>query len=286
MKKLITITMTMMLAASITKAQTTITGWSFPTGTATDANPDQGLPANSAMLITTQGGTSAIDFSKNGATSKSAQATGWDGGTNLKYWQIEVNTSGYQNLKLSSKQTSGGQFPGPRDWKVQYKIGTPDIWADIPNSNVVTANDWLSGVLTDINIPSVCENQSSVFFRWIMTSDTSVATPALVATSGTTKIDDIFITGTPVTGIDEDNNIFSFSVFPIPCYDILSVKMPGSSNGYTYEIYNTECRLTNKGVISGEDKTPGINVSGLKRGVYFIRLSNSNFSSVKRIIVE
>ena len=109
--KTIPIIAILILSAFTLKAQDTLAGWTFPTGTNADANPDHGIPANAAMTISVHGGTSAADFSKNGLTTYSAHATGWNNGANLKYWQIEVNTTGYGSLKLSSIQTSGGSYP-------------------------------------------------------------------------------------------------------------------------------------------------------------------------------
>ena len=171
MKRTITLLAIFVLATYFVKAQDTIAAWTFPTGTSADLKPDIGIPQDTAMMITSVG-TSAINY-KNGLTSFAAQATGWDNGANTKYWQVEINTKTYQNLKLSSMQQSGGSYPGPRDYKVQYKLGKVGTWTDIPGTAIVTANNWTSSALSNVDIPVACNNQDSVYLRWLVTNPAS-----------------------------------------------------------------------------------------------------------------
>ena len=260
-------------------AQDTLVGWTFPTGTATDVNPDHHNTANASMAISCLGGTSAIDFTKNGLTTKSAQTTGWDGGANLKYWQIEVNTTNNSDLKLYSKQTAGGANPGPRDWKAQYKLGTGGSWTDITGTTLVNANNWTSAVISNVALPSACNNQPSVFVRWLMTSDTSIAPPALVLASGTTKIDDIFVLGSFSTLVDELKGL-PFSVFPNPSsgFFIINSDVPLAD----VSIFN----LQGKQVFSLDRPVinQSIDISEMENGIYFVRyreLEGTNYLTKK-----
>ncbi len=125
----------------------------------------------------------------------------WDNGAGIKYWHIEVNTLGYENLKLSSKQRSSST--GPRDFKVQYSLNNLN-WFDVPGSNITATEDldnW-TGVLDNILLPSICENKPTVYLRWIMTSNIceragtgSYPPDEAVQTGGTNRIDDIVILG-------------------------------------------------------------------------------------------
>lgn len=205
-----------LLTAFSMQSQVLLAKWTFPTGNPTDSLPDGGVPANLSMSIHTEGGTSAIDFSKNGATTKAAQATGWDNGALLKCWVIRLNTSGFKNLRLSSKMQTGGNNPGPRDYSVQYRVGSAGTWTDIPNSTLVTANNWTSAVLDSIDIPEACNNQTSVYLRWIMTTNTNSAGGSVEAT-GINKIDDIYLTGKLVsTAVDERAGVATFTISPNP----------------------------------------------------------------------
>jgi hypothetical protein len=204
------------LAWTSIQGQVLLAKWTFPTGTATDSLADGGISANLTMAIRTEGGTSAIDFSKNGFTTKSAQATGWNDGAMTKSWVVTLQTTGYKTLKLSSKQQSGGNNPGPRDYKVQYKLQYSSEWSDVPNSVMVTANDWTTASLDSIALPDSCANRSLIFLRWIMTTNTNSAENPVIA-AGINKIDDIYITGKEIsTGMQKTDGMVATHIWPNP----------------------------------------------------------------------
>jgi hypothetical protein len=174
-------------------AQLIIAGWNFP-NTSADAVVDVAEPLNAGRTV--QGvGVSNITFSNTGSQGppdKCIWANGWDGGNGTKYWVIEIATTGFHNLELSSKQRSSNT--GPRNFKAQYRIGAMGTWTDIPSATVTTANDFTftAGVLESVPLPVACEDQPSLFIRWIMTSNTSV-NDGTVASEGSSRIDDIYI---------------------------------------------------------------------------------------------
>ena len=276
MKKTITLLTLLVFTTFFVKAQDTIAAWTFPTGTSTDLNPNIFITQNSAMTLTSVG-TSAINY-KNGLTTYAAQATGWDNGANTKYWQIKINTKNYQNLMLSSMQQSGGTYPGPRDYKVQYEIGYAGTWTDIPGTTIVTANNWTSSALSNIDIPLACNNQDTVYLRWIVTSDTSSNPPALVASNGTTKIDNIIITGIKSsTNINEvQPEIFSF--YPNTASTTLYTNCAIKSN---YEIVSIDGKTLKTGILSRM-----IDVSDLRKGIYLFEIKNEKGVFIKKLIIQ
>lgn len=170
--------------------QVTLAEWNFP------SDPDDNLvdvstPANNTKILSAIGPTGVVDYGSAGASTECALVNGWTSGNSTKYWEVEINTIGYNSLTISSAQRSSNT--GPRDFKIQYKIGT-GTWIDISGGGITVANDFTSGVLSSLVVPSTCDNQNSVFFRWIMTSNTSV-TNGTVAGAGTSRIDDILIQG-------------------------------------------------------------------------------------------
>ena len=175
----------------IAPISTDIAYWDFPNNP-DDATADGGSAANLSATITTEGGVNAPTFDVAGATTEAATATGWDGGMGTKYWQVIVNTQNYFDLTVSSKQRSSNT--GPRDFKLQYKIGAGGTWTDVSGATVTVANDFTSGVLSNVALPAECDNQSSVYLRWIMTSNTSVNN-STVTNAGTSRMDDLFVTG-------------------------------------------------------------------------------------------
>jgi hypothetical protein len=190
MKKILFIAL--LFVAGFTFGQSdTIVKWTFPNNP-DDSLMDGGLPFNSNSIISTQGGTSAITYASTGVTTYCARATSWNNGTDIKYWQVFFATTNHSGLKLSSKQRSSDT--GPRDFKVQYRLSALDAWTDVPSASVLDSNDWTHGVLTDIDLPTACDNQDSVFLCWVMTSGVS-ADGTTVAAGGSSRIDNIIITG-------------------------------------------------------------------------------------------
>ncbi|MBN2682879.1 MAG: PKD domain-containing protein, partial [Bacteroidales bacterium] len=128
---------------TVTVAPIDIVNWNFP-GNPDDAVSDGGIPVNNGTrTLSTVGGTAAPVYNIAGATTRAASATGWDAGANTKYWMVSFETTGYQMLKLSSKQT-GNNNRSPRDFKVQYSIDG-SAWTDVPGATVTCAtNNWNS----------------------------------------------------------------------------------------------------------------------------------------------
>lgn len=118
----------------------------------------------------------------------------WTDGMDTKYWRIKINTFGLENLRVSSRQRSSST--GPRDFKLQYSISgrLPLVWVDVPGATITVADNFTTGVLTDIPLPVETENNYVLYLRWIMTSNISVSGGAIGGT-GTSRIDDIVIEG-------------------------------------------------------------------------------------------
>jgi hypothetical protein len=272
MKRLLLIAISTLCLTTFSHSQTLLAKWTFPTGTNTDSLADGGISANLTKGIHTEGGTSAIDFSKNGASTKAAQATGWDNGANAKCWVVQVTTSGFDQLTISSKQQSGGNNPGPRDWKVQYRIGLTGAWTDIPSTTLTVLNDWTTGILASVILPDACKNQDAVFFRWIMTSNTG-SDGGTVAASGIDKIDDIYFYGMPMTGIEKRSVQPVVSIFPNPATDRLEVSSVSS-------IQRIEIFTGNGSLVLSKEVTMQKNfvlpVSGLCSGNYVVNVWSDN----------
>lgn len=266
MKRQITILMMMLFSISMF-AQEILVEWNFP-DESVDAYADGGIDQNLDKEISTVGGTSALDY-KNGATTKAAQASGWENGAETKYWQITFSTEVYGDIRLSSKITSGGNDPGPRDFRVDYKIGETGEWFEVENSAFMTANDWETGVLENLPLPETCNNQSMVFLRWIMTSDTSTA-GVLVESNGKLKIDDIMLTGTDISSV-EDETMLSISVYPNPFSQSITIK--NSDKTMSCRIFDMSGSI----VFEGEaNEASRINLQDLNSGIYTLQLFSTN----------
>ncbi|MFH1545847.1 MAG: hypothetical protein ABIE14_00530, partial [Patescibacteria group bacterium] len=183
------------LPVAMANDTTTIVEWNFPDDSA-DAIADVGIEGNLTKTISTNA-TGALAFNGEcSATTNAAVVTGWDGGSGARYWQIEFTTAGYSDLTLSSKQL--GSNAGPKDFKVRYKIGAGGIWTDvaIPSGKIDVNNSWSidgTGSLSNVSLPAACDNKSSVYLQWIMTSNEAVGANSALGSGGTNRIDDIVI---------------------------------------------------------------------------------------------
>ncbi len=192
LKCIIFTAMILLLQLTSAQAQDTVVAWNFP------LNPDNsiadgGTASNLTKNIVIRGGTSAVDFANTGFSTNAANATTWDNGSGIKYWMISCVTTGYTTLNISSKQRSSNI--GPRDFKLQYTTDTSGTWTDVPSGSISVLNNWTSGFVNNLALPVGCTNQAILYIRWIMTSNLNV-TGGAITSGGTSKIDDILITGT------------------------------------------------------------------------------------------
>ena len=173
-----------------------LVGWTFPVSGAT-LTADVVNANNSGKTISVSNGSIVSSGGASGAvTDFSASTTAWTVAN--KYWEISVNTTGYKNIKVSSQQIASNT--GPRDFKIQYKIGVGGTYADVTGGTVLVANNWTSGVVNNLALPEACDNQALVYLRWIPTSTTSVNL-GTVAAGGTSRIDNLYIKGSLRTNL-------------------------------------------------------------------------------------
>jgi hypothetical protein len=226
--------------------QDTIVAWTFPTGNLTDSVADAGLPGNLANTIRAEGGAGPLEMTTGGVT-HAIQAANWDNGQDAKFWSIKFKAEGYENLVLYSVQKSDATDFGPQDWKVQYKLGGSGTWTDITGGIVTCDNTWGGAVVTALPIPVTGQGSTSIFVRWIMTSNTATDGNAVLAT-GKSAIDQIVVFGTPETPIvmgdtivgwdfSDDSDIEFNANLGLPSnygYDIRAEDTTGTTRTLTY----------------------------------------------------
>ncbi|MBI9034290.1 MAG: T9SS type A sorting domain-containing protein [Bacteroidales bacterium] len=118
----------------------------------------------------------------------------WDNFTSKKYWHISVAANDYTNISISSDQRSTDAIPGPEFFKIQYKLESQE-WKDLENSALSLANDWETGVTTELSLPEDCNNYpGEIKIRWITTADT-VSNGEFVDAEGISFIKNIIIKG-------------------------------------------------------------------------------------------
>ncbi|OQA02105.1 MAG: hypothetical protein BWY70_00133 [Bacteroidetes bacterium ADurb.Bin408] len=276
-----------MACSTVSAQQDTLEAWIFPDGSA-DSLVDVAISLNASRFISCEYGTAGpalvIDYTTNGSLGspdKSAKVVGLENGADSVYWLIKFKSTGYQNLKLYSKQSSGGTNPGPKTFKVQYKLPGTSTWVDLPNGTVTCANDWTTGVLNGVDLPAACENQgSNVSIRWIQTTNLDINDAPVLAT-GISKIDDIVITGEIISGINETNGN-DLNIYPNPNTGNFSIETGDNVN--QIKIYNLigQCVYENNQVVKEL-----IYFRSFEKGVYFINMYNENaLISTSKLIVK
>ena len=257
-----------------------VVAWNFPNNP-DDAVADGGIAANAAKTITVGGGANGLNFaapaSQTGGTTYSANAVNWQAGSGTKYWEVEFTTAGHYNNRVSSKQR--GSNTAPRDFKLQYKIGAGGTYADVPGAtNILVANNYTSGVLSNVALPSACDNQASVYLRWIMTSDTGVNGSGLPS-GGSANIDDILVEGQPnafVPGYENLNvgNVLSYNVNTnltantTYYYRVRAVSGGTSANSNTISVTTDPVSVTWDGDVWSNVQGPDGDIDAIIAGVY------------------
>jgi|GEM_PF-6081620 len=140
-----------------------------------------------------------------------AASQGWDNAnTEEKYWIATFSTEGASNLKLTSKQK--GSNTGPKDFKIQYKVGNGN-WTDLENGNIVVANDnYISGIKENIDLPTAMNNQESVSLRWLCTSTANIRGDGTVANGGVNRLDISVIADGSGPSLSNDATLSSLKV--------------------------------------------------------------------------
>jgi len=259
----------------------TIIGFNFADSTDHEFNADYGLPGNLTFNIQAEDTsfTDRIITYTNGATNFAATASEWNDGADVKFWSIKFKADGYKDMKVWSKQRSGGATPGPKYWKLQCRLSGGD-WEDVPGGNITVANDWTKGVVDSLPLPATLDNPgtTSIYVRWIMTSNKSTAIDSAdVLSSGISKIDDIVVTG-KLSGVGISNVIYenNVSIYPNPCNDVLHIE---STEGLVKtEIYNVMgARIYSS---NSRSENLNINVKNFDSGLYVVVMHFQNESKI------
>lgn len=203
-------------------SQVTLASWDFQNSTKissiTDyatfnSNPytaDNGISGNINVATIKASVASSSTLAWGGTSPNSLPSLNtWDSGANTKYWYVQFSTYGYDSITLSSKQQSSST--GPKEFKVQYSTDG-STWTDTGNS-VAVANNLTSGVLTNESLPIGCVNQSTLYLRWIMTSNVSVG-GGVVSNGGTSRIDDVIVNGLEISSGNASPTITTPSILP------------------------------------------------------------------------
>jgi len=290
MKKSLLLIVLVYFAAFFSNAQDIVTGYTFSTGDpATDIYPDEGLEANSGYYISAEDTVAHPNTNKReitfteGYTGFAATSLGWNDGEMAKLWSIKFKAEGYKDLKVSSRQCSGDEFPGPRDWKIQARISGSD-WVDLDGGTITCGTDWITGVASAIELPDQFDNpgSTSLFIRWIMTSSLDV-NGNTVDSTGISKIDDVIVTGVLVSGVEETLFNTWFNLYPNPSVNGM-VSINAKESLVAVRIYNINGELV-KNILN---PSGSIDLTGFAAGTYLAQpaFDNGRYMPPVRLVVQ
>lgn len=188
-----------------------ITQWTFEDGTA--GNPPSGTGTSITGISPstgtgTAGGTHAVsttwDNPVGNGSVESFSSNNWGIGG---YYQFSSASTGYKNIQLSFD--AAGSNTGPRDFKVQYStdgstfIDSGDTYTVLANAAPNTP--WSAGtyqsVFThtfDLSAITALNEQAVLAFRLVNTSTTAINSGSPVAAGGTSRLDNVTISGLAV----------------------------------------------------------------------------------------
>lgn len=197
MKKLFALAAVALFAS--TAAATDLALWTFESSVPVSAGPftaEAGVNAATSNASSNSGGTFSNPVG-NGSF-ESFSSNGWDVGD---YYEFTTSTSGYTNIILSFDQTSSNT--GPRDFTVFYSVngggflsaGTYAVLANATPNPVWSSAGARNALYTStFNIPGA-DNAASLVIR--LTQSTTVsANGGVVASTGTSRVDNVLIEGT------------------------------------------------------------------------------------------
>ncbi|TCZ70561.1 beta strand repeat-containing protein, partial [Flaviaesturariibacter aridisoli] len=178
-----------------------LAGWDIPTNNDAGRLANTGTAANlnTAELLAV-GAVATYTYPSGPSGSQSTYAvstTGWDAGVDTKYWMVAVNTTGASNITVSSLQASSNT--GPKDWKIQYRVGNSGSWIDIAGGAVSIATSTSVTPVqyygpSNLALPADAANQPLVQIRWVVNS-TSAVNGTTVVSGGTSRISSVYVKG-------------------------------------------------------------------------------------------
>lgn len=181
--------------------QDTIAGWTMPTGETDDkycnVGTEENIGAYDLRATNKDDVLRDISYTYNEEEANYfAKASRWDEGKDYKFWMVRFKAQSYKDIKIYSRQRSDGVSPGPRDFAIEFKLGSTGSWTRL--DSVVVENNWTSGVVESLEMPAISDNYPNIIsLRWIMISDSSAYADEVLE-DGISWIDDILITGTYV----------------------------------------------------------------------------------------
>lgn len=103
--------------------------------------------------------------------------------------------------------------------------------------------------------------------------------------AGVLYYDNVYFYKVPATGV-KNVELANVSVYPNPVNKVLNISLGQSDLESNVEISSTTGQKVYAGVIAQGVNTTSINVDSFKKGIYFVKISNADGSTLKKIVKE
>ncbi len=189
-----------------------------------------------------------------------------------------ISTTGYTNITAvwAARNTTHFSDSGSSIRGFYWSADGGTTWNNAPYAENPNNSTWsIDNNTVAIALPAGAANKASVQFAWVA--------HIITAPSGTYRIDDFVVEGTPNTGIVSVNEELAY-VYCINSSLINIVSRNTQSEKLNIEVYDVTGNIINRSVMTSQ--TLSINASAFSSGIYFVRVSNESQSSVSKVFVR
>lgn len=203
-------------------------------------------------------------------------------------FQFNVSTVGYTE-QISVSFDPRGSNTSSRFQQYEYSINGGTTWTIVGNNGGLLTNSFTTTPMVTLQLPMDASNKSGFAFRIVSIFDPSGtdysavaynATPAGVySTAGAWRIDNFTVySGTLSTN---QNSIAGLKVYPNPCESQFVYITSNSQENKTINVFD----ILGKNVLS-TTTTDKVNVSSLESGVYLVKITEGENTSVRQLVVK
>ena len=186
------------------------------------------------------------------------------------WFKINIDDSSFYDILIETSQASGSVFDDT-GMAVYTATDSNNCGAGLTE---IDCNDDIGGGNTFSRINLTGRRNETLFVR---------VYPAVIQQTGTFNI---CAAKTAILGV-ENENLLSFNLFPNPAKDFVNIKVNQlSSNKLDVSLYSLDGKMVLSTSKSIQNNQTQLDVSNLKSGMYFLKITNDDKELVKKLIIN
>ena len=188
-----------------------------------------------------------------------------------------IITSGYGSITVEWGARFSKHYADSGSTIGLYWSTNRTTWTNVSYTENTNNSTWgLENGGTPVALPAGANNQATLWLMWL--ADIHF-TP-----SGTYRIDDVNVTGTPLAGINDVNADAPFVHVYTSTSSIMISAEEALTESLSVEVYDMTGRMVTS---AGMDKQSlSINTQNLSKGLYLVRVSDSVRNSVTKVSIK